>query len=104
MFPGFRCTAGALRAITHVADLYSACVDPRVTPGVLPGALRAALSVFKIDPGDFVAGMTLKRRRGASKERAMTSKKDGDSVSKKRGWRPIADTTLRYSSPMYTCR
>jgi 2-keto-3-deoxy-6-phosphogluconate aldolase len=35
-------------------------LDACVTPGFLPYALQAALRVFKIVPGDFVAGMTLK--------------------------------------------
>ncbi|MGB5278264.1 MAG: hypothetical protein WBP02_13970, partial [Gammaproteobacteria bacterium] len=34
-------------------------LDTCVTSGVLPFALRASLWLFKIAPGDFVAGMTL---------------------------------------------
>ena len=33
-------------------------LDACVTSGVLPFALRASIWLFKIAPGDFVAGMT----------------------------------------------
>ena len=48
-----------------VADL-EALYDPflrRVTPGILPYALRASLRLFKIAPGDFVAPKSKHRAR-----------------------------------------
>jgi hypothetical protein len=40
-------------------DLQASAIDPHFTSGFLPFALRARLRLFKIAPGDFVAGMAV---------------------------------------------